>query len=296
MRMFITGGTGLIGRALTQRWSGEHDICILTRNATHASALPPNIKFVQSLEDVDFNHIDVVVNLAGEPIAEKRWTEAQKSRICQSRWNLTEAIAGKILAATTPPHLLINGSAVGFYGRQEHGPLDEHFHGFYPEFSHDVCARWENLANRCASEQTRVAIVRIGIVLSANGGALAKMLLPFKLGLGGPISDGAQYMSWIHIEDLVALFDHLLKLPSASGIYHGTAPMAVTNQQFTKLLGERLHRPTWFRVPRLILKLALGEMSDLLLYGQQVYPQRVLDSGFTYQYPQLRQALAALDL
>lgn len=296
MRILLTGGTGLIGRALIKRWHLQHDVTVLTRDIGKAATLLANVRLVHSLDEVDFNSIDAVVNLAGEPIAEKRWTTIQKDRICQSRWLLTEDLAGSILQAQTPPHLLINGSAVGFYGRQDHGPLDEHYSGFYPEFSHDVCARWENLANRAKTDKTRVAIVRIGIVLASSGGALAKMLPAFKLGLGGPISHGAQYMSWIHLDDLVALFDHLLHQSDAEGIYHGTAPMAVTNQQFTKLLAERLHRPAWFRVPAFVLKLALGEMSDLLIYGQQVYPQRVLDSGFRYQYPQLRQALDALDL
>lgn len=296
MRMLLTGGTGLIGRALIERWRHQHDITVLTRDVGKAATQLANVSFVHSLDEVDFNSIDSVINLAGEPIAEKRWTETQKQRICQSRWLLTEDIAGRILQAQTPPSLLINASAIGFYGRQDHGPLDEHYSGFYPEFSHDICARWENLANRARTDKTRVAIIRIGIVLSSAGGALSKMLPAFKLGLGGPISHGSQYMSWIHIDDLVSLFDHLLTQPDAAGIYHGTAPMAVTNQQFSKLLAARLHRPAWFRVPAFVLRLAFGEMSDLLIYGQQVYPQRVLDSGFRYQYPQLRQALDALEL
>lgn len=296
MRILMTGGTGLIGRALIDKWRGQHEITVLTRDVGKAATQLAAVDLIHTLEEVDFNQIDAVVNLAGEPIAEKRWTEVQKQRICQSRWLLTEELAGRILQAETPPSLLLNASAVGFYGRQDHGPIDEHYQGFYPEFSHDVCAKWENLANRAKTDKTRVAIVRIGIVLSDQGGALAKMLPAFKLGLGGPISSGAQYMSWIHLQDLVSLFDHLLQKADASGIYHGTAPMAVTNQQFSKVLAARLRRPAWFPVPAFVLKLAFGEMSDLLIYGQQVYPQRVLDSGFRYQYPQLRQALDALTL
>lgn len=296
MRILITGGTGLVGQALIKVLQPQHDIVVLTRNVGRASTVLPGIELTSNLDDIDFNHLHAVINLAGEPIAERRWSEAQKQRICDSRWLLTEAIASKILAATTPPHLLLNASAVGFYGRQDHGPLDENYPGFYPEFSHDVCAKWENLANRARSEHTRVAIVRIGIVLSADGGALAKMLPAFRLGLGGPISDGQQYMSWIHIDDLVGLFVHLLEHPDSNGVYHGTAPMAVTNEQFSKLLAKRLNRPAFFRVPAFMLRLMFGEMADLLLFGQQVYPQRVLDSGYSYKYPQCRQAFEALPL
>lgn len=294
MRILLTGATGLIGSALVGLWQQHHQITVLTRSA--AKAQQSGLKVITSLSQVDFNQIDVVVNLAGEPIANKRWTESQKERICQSRWQLTEQLVGFIQQATTPPHTLINASAVGFYGRQSGESIDESYQSYYPEFSHDICARWENLANRAKSAATRVCIVRIGIVLAPKGGALAKMLPPFKLGLGGRIGDGEQYMSWIHLDDLTAAFDFLLTHPELEGVFNGTSPMAVPNKQWTKLLAERLGRPALLPMPALVVKLLFGEMSDLLLFGQNVYPKRLLDAGFQFKYNQLRAALQALPL
>lgn len=297
MKILVTGGTGLVGRALIEPLvHAGHQLIVWTRDVGRAATILQNVELTSDLTVIDFNQLDAVINLAGEPIANRRWSTEQKERICQSRWLLTEAIVSQILAAQTPPKLLLNASAVGFYGRQDHGPLDENYPGFYPEFSHDICARWENLAKRAESVHTRVAIVRIGIVLSNQGGALGKMLPAFKAGFGGPLGSGQQYMSWIHIDDLVGLCIHLLHTEDAAGIYHGTAPMAVTNEQFSKLLAERLHRSARLRTPGFVLRLLFGEMADLLLFGQQVYPQRVLDSGYRYRYSQLRDALAALDL
>lgn len=297
MRILLTGATGLIGSALVGLWQQYHQITVLTRSVPKAQQqLDSGLTAVTSLSQVDFNQIDVVVNLAGEPIANKRWTESQKERICQSRWQLTEQLVGFIQQATTPPHTLINASAVGFYGRQSGESIDESYQSYYPEFSHDICARWENLANRAKSAATRVCIVRIGIVLAPKGGALAKMLPPFKLGLGGRIGDGEQYMSWIHLDDLTAAFDFLLTHPELEGVFNGTSPMAVPNKQWTKLLAERLGRPALLPMPAFVVKLLFGEMSDLLLFGQNVYPKRLLDAGFQFKYNQLRAALQALPL
>lgn len=297
MRILLTGATGLIGQALCHHWQHQHQLICLSRqpeNAKRHSALP--LHWVQNLAEVDFNQLDAVVNLAGEPIAAKRWSEQQKQRICQSRWQLTEQIAGAILQANTPPSLLINGSAIGFYGRQSSGSIDENFKTFYPDFSHDICARWENLAMRAQTDKTRVCILRTGIVLSANGGALARMLPAYRLGLGGTLGNGQQYMSWIHLDDMVSIVDFMLHNPDCQGIYNATAPMAVTNQQFSKLLADRLSKPELLPLPAFLLRLMFGEMSDLLLFGQQVYPQRLLDAGFHFQYNQLRPALASLAL
>lgn len=297
MRILLTGATGLIGSALVGLWQQYHQITVLTRFVHKAQQkLDSGVTMVTSLTEVDFKQIDVVVNLAGEPIANKRWTESQKQRICQSRWQLTEQLVGFIQQATTPPHTLINASAVGFYGRQSGESIDESYQSYYPEFSHDICARWENLANRAKSAATRVCIMRIGIVLAPKGGALAKMLPPFKLGLGGRIGNGEQYMSWIHLDDLTAAFDFLLNHPELDGVFNGTSPMAVPNKQWTKLLAERLGRPALLPMPALVVKLLFGEMSDLLLFGQNVYPKRLLDAGFHFKYNQLRAALQALPL
>lgn len=297
MRILLTGATGLIGTALVDLWQQYHQITVLTRSVSKAQQkLDSAITMVTRLDQVDFNQIDVVVNLAGEPIAGKRWSESQKKRICQSRWQLTEELVGLIQQATTPPHTLLNASAVGFYGRQSSESIDESYQSYYPEFSHDVCARWENLANRAKSASTRVCIVRIGIVLAPQGGALAKMLPAFKLGLGGRIGNGEQYMSWIHLEDLTAAFDFLLTHGELQGVFNGTSPMAVSNKQWTKLLADRLARPALLPMPAVLVKVLFGEMADLLLFGQNVYPKNLLDAGFLFKYNQLRAALQALPL
>ena len=297
MKILLTGATGLVGSALVKVWQNNHQLVVLSRSAKKAKQLFGDAcEVYDSLDNIDFNQLDAVVNLAGEPIADGRWSDARKDVICQSRWQLTEAIASKILNATKPPHTLINASAVGFYGRQSAERIDETFSTFYPEFSHDVCARWENLANRCRSEQTRVCVLRIGIVLSEKGGALSKMLPAFKLGLGGKIGSGTQMMSWIHIDDLVSSINFVLANTECSGVYNATAPMAVSNSQWTQLLGDRLAKKTPLPMPAFLLKLMFGEMSDLLLFGQNVYPQRLLDAGFLFKYNQLRNALSSLQL
>lgn len=295
MKILITGATGLIGRALIAQWQDQHQLHILSRNAAKArQILAIDASYYQSVDDIDVNQLDAVVNLAGEPIADKRWTESQKQKICQSRWQLTEALAQKIQHCTTPPKVLISGSAIGFYGRQGSQVVTEEHSSFYPEFSHDICARWENLAQRAASAHTRVCLLRTGIVLSSKGGALSKMLPLFKLGLGGPIGDGQHMMSWIHLDDMVRLIDFLLHRDDLSGPFNATAPRPVSNKQFSQLLAERFGKKAPFTVPAFMLRLAFGEMSDLLLFGQNVQPKRLLDSGFQFHYPQLKEALNAL--
>lgn len=297
MRIFITGATGLVGSALVRMWQSEHQLVVLSRSVAKVQQqFGQGIQAVDSLEHVDLNQIDMVINLAGEPIANKRWSASQKDRICQSRWQLTEQLVARIQQAATPPHTLINASAIGFYGRQSAQAIDESYQSYYPEFSHDICARWENLANRAQSEHTRVCILRIGIVLAEKGGALKKMLPPFKLGLGGVIGNGEQYMSWIHIADLVGIFQYLLQNQSAKGIFNATAPMAVSNKQWTKVLAQRLNKPALLPMPAFLVKLLFGEMSDLLLFGQNVYPKRLLDHGFQFKFSQLRAALQDLNL
>ena len=295
MNILITGATGLIGRALVAQWRGQHQLHILTRSSVKAKEiLTIEANYQHSLDDINLNQIDAVINLAGEPIADKRWSETQKEKICQSRWQITEALAEKIQQCTTPPKVLISGSAIGFYGRQGNTVVTEEHSSFYPEFSHDICARWENLAQRAAGTNTRVCLLRTGIVLSGKGGALGKMLPLFKYGLGGPIGDGQQFMSWIHLEDMVRLIDFLLQRENLTGPFNATAPRPVSNKQFSQLLAERFGKKAPFTVPAFVLRLAFGEMADLLLFGQNVQPKRLLDSGFEFHYQQLKDALNAL--
>ncbi len=297
MKILMTGATGLVGSALVEFWQDQHQLTVFTRNIAKARKRFGNrVEYIDNLTDIDLNSIEAVINLAGEPIADGRWTERRKRVICESRWQLTEQLASLILQAKTPPKVLINASAIGFYGRQSDERIDEDFSSFYPEFSHDVCAKWENLANRCRSEKTRVCILRIGIVLAAKGGALAKMLPAFRFGLGGKIASGEQMMSWIHLADLVAAIDFLLEKPELSGVFNATAPNATSNSQWTRLLGEQLGKSTPFTTPAFVLRLLFGEMADLLLFGQNVYPKRLLEAGFQFKFNQLRAALADLKL
>ena len=181
MNILLTGGTGLIGSALVKKWQQQHQLQVLSRTQQKVQALfGPDVTAVAKLADVDFNQLDAVVNLAGEPIVGKRWTAQQKQRLCHSRWDLTEQLVSAINAAKTPPSVFISGSAIGIYGRQQATLIGEDFTHYHAEFTHQLCQRWEQIALQASSERTRVCLLRTGIVLAANGGALKKMYLPFK--------------------------------------------------------------------------------------------------------------------
>ncbi len=294
MNILITGGTGLIGQALIQHLHADR-IIVLTRNVENAAErLPENIELVTTLADINFDELDVVVNLAGEAIVDKRWSSAQKDIICQSRWQVTQSLVEKIQSATKPPHCFISGSAIGFYGRQNASEITEEHQDIYKEFSHHICKKWEDIALRAQSDKTRVCILRTGIVLANNGGALQKMLPAFKFGLGGPIGDGKQFMSWIHIDDMIAVILAAIYQPSLTGIINATAPMPVSNQEFSTTLSDVLSRPCIFRVPAFMLRILMGESADLVLYGQNVLPQKLLKNDFKFQYPALQVALKQL--
>ena len=270
MRILITGGTGLIGRALIPQLNkDEHHIVLFSRDKDRAkySFSAPRPRFeniIDNLDDIDFNTLDAVVNLAGEAIINKRWSDKQKRILCDSRWQLTTKLANKILASESPPSTFISGSAIGIYGRQGESHVDEDFDRFHPEFSSKLCKEWEALALKAESEKTRVCLLRTGIVLAENGGALSKMLPAFRLGLGGPIGNGQQAMSWIHIEDMANMIIFILNKPELSGPFNATAPESVTNKVFSNTLAKQLHRPCFFIVPAFLLKLVMGEMSDLI--------------------------------
>lgn len=300
MKILLTGGTGLIGRSLVVELIRQgHFIVLYTRDKTNArqrfeAPCPHFDAIIDCLDDVDFNKLDAVINLAGEPIVDKRWTEKQKQVLCDSRWLLTRDISSKILAAETPPSVFISGSAIGVYGRQGETHVDESLTDFYPEFSSKLCLQWEKYAGKADTDKTRVCLLRTGIVLSEKGGALAKMLPAFRLGLGGPISHGQQAMSWVHIQDMVAMIIFLLEQPELRGAFNMTSPNPVSNKTFSKTLASTLNKPCIFKVPAWVLKLAMGEMSDLLIYGQYVYPQKLEDAGYVFRHPQLKSALNQL--
>ncbi len=267
---------------------------VVTRYPSRAKRLlGEQVNCITSEELTSVDKFDAIINLAGEPIADKRWSDAQKERICNSRWKITQQLVDLINTSSNAPSVFVSGSAIGVYGRQGDTVVTEDFTDFHDEFSRAVCQKWENIALQA---NTRVCIMRTGVVLSGEGGALSKMLMPFRLGLGGPISSGKQYMAWIHILDMVNAIQHLLSNEDAQGVYNFTSPNPNTNHFFSLALAKRLERPCIFRVPAFVIKTLMGESSDLVLYGQKVIPERLLSEGFAFTFPTLKEALADLDL
>jgi uncharacterized protein (TIGR01777 family) len=292
--VLISGGTGLIGRHLIKKLQSQYKITVISRDPSRAKRLLGEEVNALALNEISqVNDYSAIINLAGEPIADKRWTDNQKKVICNSRWGITTRLVDLINNADNKPDVFISGSAVGVYGRQDKTPINEDFENYHDEFSSQVCRKWEDIA---LGAQTRVCIARTGIVLDENGGALAKMIMPFRLGLGGPISEGTQFMSWIHIEDMVRALEFMLTNNKCTGPYNFTAPNPNTNAFFSLKLAKRLDRPCMFRVPKVVIKTLMGESSDLVLYGQKVLPERLMSAGFTFTYPTLEEALNALDL
>lgn len=292
MKILITGGTGLIGSNLIPLLR-PNDIAVYTRNVAMAEQiLGHKIHYLSSLAHLsDLNDYQVVINLAGEPIVGKKWTADQKHEIEQSRWSITERIVDLIRSSDHPPELLISGSAIGYYGPQDDKIIDESFADPSDDFGHQLCERWEQLARKAESPKTRVCIVRTGVVLTKRGGALDKMLTPFRFGLGGPIGRGDQYFSWIHLEDMLRGLVHLIVNPDCRGTYNFTGPIPVTNYQFSHALARALKRPCFFKLPESVLRFTMGESADLLLYGQRVIPKRLLESGYNFIYPDINTAL-----
>ncbi len=295
MNILITGATGLIGRALTKQLKREHQLTILTRDIDSArSVLGSNMVFWSTLDDrQSLDGIDAVINLAGEPIADKRWSDSRKTLLCHSRWDLTEKLSALITQSSTPPHTFLSGSAVGFYGRQGDLTIEEDDLP-HDEFTHQLCARWEALALQAQSDKTRVCLLRTGIVLDAQGGALAKMLPPYRLGAGGPAGSGTQYMPWIHIDDMVAAICFLLENPTLQGPFNMTAPYPARNYDFSETLADVLHKPHIMKIPALALNLSMGEMAVLILSGQKAVPAKLEKAGFEFKFTDLQAALTDL--
>lgn len=293
MRILVTGGTGLIGRHLVPRLLDiGHSVTVVTRNPDKArQQFDARVTFWKGLNDTpDLNDIDAVINLAGEPIADKRWSEEQKQRLCNSRWQTTQKLVDLFHASQTPPEVLISGSATGYYGDLGEVVVteDEPPHN---EFTHKLCARWEQIACGAQSETTRVCLLRTGVVLAPKGGILAKMLPLFRAGLGGPMGNGRQYLSWIHIDDMVNGILWLLD-SDLRGPFNMVAPYPVRNEQFAHSLGHVLHRPAIIRAPAAAIRLMMGESAVLVLGGQRALPKRLEESGFGFRWYELEEALA----
>jgi uncharacterized protein len=304
MKVAITGATGFVGSRLVERLHAQgHQVLILTRNLDHAKRVFPSNTY-PNLEIVPYaptesgawqqtlSGCDGVVNLAGESIAEGRWTSERKQAIMDSRKLGTQKIVEAITQVNPKPSVLVNGSAIGYYGTSETATFDE-MSSPGKDFLAQVCQAWEAEAQKVKEAGVRLVIIRTGIVLGM-GGALAKMLPPFQLFAGGPIGTGRQWFSWIHREDLVNLILQALTRPEMEGVFNGTAPNPVRMTEFCHSLGEVLNRPSWLPVPDFALELLLGDGAKVVLEGQQVLPKRTLESGFKYQYPSLKSALEAI--
>ena len=296
MKITLTGASGLIGRRLIKVLNASgHSLHVLSRHA--GTNLPPGVKLsvwdaMKSEPPADaLEGADAVIHLAGEPVAQ-RWTADVKRRILDSRVLGTRHLVQALSTISKRPAALVSASAIGIYGSRGDELLTE---SSAPgsDFLADVCKEWESEADMAESLGLRVVKIRIGIVLDRNGGALAKMLPPFRNFAGGRMASGKQWMSWIHLQDLASLFRYAVENP-LHGAVNGTAPQPVSNADFTRQLAAALHRPALFPVPRLALKAIFGEMSGMLISSQRVLPQAAQTAGFQFQYPDLGPALADL--
>ncbi|MGV3002452.1 TIGR01777 family oxidoreductase [Vibrio sp.] len=296
MHILITGGTGFIGCELIKHLTG-HQITVLTRSQKKAkSALRhadfSNIDYINKLSSFsDLNHIDIVINLAGEPIATKRWSSTQKQKICHSRWNTTQQLVDLIKKSNSPPKCFISGSAVGIYGDKSQQHVYENTPLAKGGFPFKVCQQWESIALQAQSDKTRVCLLRTGIVLGTEGGALAAMLPPFKLGVGGKMGNGEQYIPWIHLQDAARAIAYLTNHHKANGIFNLSAPHPVTNLVFSNSLAKILKRPAIITTPQWVMKFIMGESSQLLFESVRAKPKHLTELGFIFTFSHFESAL-----
>ncbi|MFC2973279.1 TIGR01777 family oxidoreductase [Azotobacter bryophylli] len=296
MHILLTGGTGLIGRALCRHWqAGGHRLSVWSRSPQQVATLcGPQVRGIGELHELDGEPLDAVVNLAGAPIADRPWTRARRELLWDSRVRLTERLIHWLARREQRPSLLLSGSAVGWYGNGGDRELTEDCPPAAEDFASRLCGAWEDAARQAEALGMRVALLRTGLVLARDGGLLSRLLPLFRLGLGGRQGSGRQWMPWIHLDDQVALIDHLLQRPQASGPYNACAPEPVRNAEFVRALGRCLHRPAFLAVPAVALRLGLGELSGLLLGGQRALPARLLADGFDFRFSDPEAALADL--
>ncbi|MDO9237237.1 MAG: TIGR01777 family oxidoreductase [Aquabacterium sp.] len=292
----VTGATGFLGAPLVhQLLDGGHQVTVWVRNKAKAQdAFGSRVTIVTSLAQISNDTVFAgVINLAGEPIAAKRWTEARKQQLRSSRIDVTRHLVDKVAQLTHQPEVLLSGSAIGYYGVQGNEALNENAPS-QPSFQSQLCRDWEVEAERAKGFGLRVVLLRTGVVLAEDGGALPKMLLPFKLFAGGPIGDGQHVFSWIHRGDWYRLLAHCMQDERMKGPVNFVAPQAVSNKEFAKAVGKQLGRPACLPTPALVFQLMLGEMAELITQGQRVVPQKALDSGFKFKHGLLASALADL--
>lgn len=294
-RTLVTGGTGWIGQQLIKQLESP---LLVSRNAARAQTRLgiPSEQIIEcdlgseKISADRLNDINAVVNLMGDSIADGRWNADKKKRIRDSRVQGTRNLCESLIESTSLPDVLVSASAIGYYGERGDDIVDES----QPpgnDFLSEVCVEWEQAAQPLIDAGVRACFLRVGIVLGQGGGAIGKMLTPFKLGVGGRISSGQQWMSWIHLQDIVNMIQFLITDDSCNGAFNGTSPQPVRNIEFTKTLGKAVGRPTIFPVPSFALKLALGEFADFLCMSQRVVPNALEAAGFEFQYPGIQQAI-----
>lgn len=296
MRILITGGTGLIGRRLCKALLAEgHQLTVLSRHPeTVAAKCGDSVQPMAALDEWQPEQtFDAVINLAGEPIVDASWTAQRKQLLWESRVTLTGELVRHIAAAAQKPAVLLSGSAIGYYGDRGDAMLDEAA-GAGDNFPARLCVAWETAARAAEDMGVRVCLLRTGLILSKDGGLLGRMLPPFKLGMGARLGDGQQWMSWVHIDDYVAMLLGLLRDPQASGAYNMTSPQPVTNAEFTAVLAAALHRPAPFAAPASLIRLGMGERACLLLEGQRVMPRKMEEAQHRFAFPNLADALAGV--
>jgi len=294
MNILITGGTGFIGSELCQRLIDENNNVIILSRIPELVRFP--LKGIELLSQLDSQlRLDIVINLVGEGIADKRWCHQQKKRIIDSRIKITKQLIDYFNFTKYKPKLFISASAIGYYGTSRSDlPVDETVSSD-DSFSSQLCQQWEAVALQAELLGIRTCLLRFGIVIGKNGGALSKMLPVFKVGLGGVVGQGDQWMSWIHLEDLIEVIFTCRDNDSLRGPINVTAPYPQTNKQFTKTLGNVLKRRTFLSIPSIIVKLLMGQMgTELLLSGKKVLPAKLLKAGYTFKYPVLEDALKSV--
>jgi uncharacterized protein (TIGR01777 family) len=301
MRVLITGGSGLIGRALAGNLARDgNEVIILSRRPERVAGLPMGVtakrwdgRTSEGWESLA-EGADAVINLAGENISSGRWTREQKYRILESRLNAGQAVVQAIVAASRKPCVVVQASGVGYYGPQGNDEVTEGTPPGQQDYLAQVAVEWEASTASVEALGVRRAIIRTGVVLSAEGGALTRMLLPFRIFLGGRMGSGTQWFPWIHMTDEVAAIRFLIENETANGPFNLTAPVPVTNAEFSRLVGKQLGRPSIMVIPRFALRLLFGEMATVLLEGQRAIPRRLLQLGFKFQFREADSALRNL--
>jgi uncharacterized protein len=307
MKIVVAGGSGFLGRPLASRLAlGGHEVVILTRRIALGRATTglryanwepdgtaPGASRGAGIPDTEINGADVVVNMAGAGIADQRWTPARKEELRQSRILSTRSLIAAIRGVKHPPRIFVQASAIGYYGSTGDAMLDESS-GPGTDFLAALCVDWENESGPTVELGCRRVVIRTGIVLAAEGGALQKLLPPFRMFAGGPIGNGRQYMSWIHLNDWVSMVAWAIENHDVTGVLNATAPKPVTNKEFSRALGRAIHRPSLLPVPRFALRALVGEMADvMLLTGQRVMPKKALELKFGFRYPDINLAMKA---